>query len=305
MRDPPSTAVYGAPPGALIEPLGATLQVSPLSPGAASLEDLAERSLARMVMAAPPGVLERRRALALALRALRVGARLTALAPKDRGGARLRKELQQFGCGVQETAKRHHRICSCERPDVIEGLEEAIADGAPRRVEPLSLWSQPGIFSWDRIDPGSASLLSHLPPMAGAGADLGCGVGVLAKAVLSSRGVTSVRLIDIDRRAIEAARRNIDDPRAELRWADVTAAEAAPADLDFVVTNPPFHDGGVEDRELGRAFIRCAAHALRRGGALWLVANRHLPYEAGLASLFARVDVRAEEGGYKVLEARR
>ena len=75
--------------------------------------------------------------------------------------------------------------------------------------------------------------------------------------------------------------------------------------LDFVVTNPPFHDGGTEDRELGKAFIRCAASALRKGGALWLVANRHLPYEPVLASAFARVDVRREQGGYKVFEARR
>jgi 16S rRNA (guanine1207-N2)-methyltransferase len=78
------------------------------------------------------------------------------------------------------------------------------------------------------------------------------------------------------------------------------------AALDFVVMNPPFHDGGVEDRALGQAFIRAAHRMLRPGGALWLVANRGLPYEAVLAELFgARVTPRGEAGGYKVLEARR
>ena len=56
--------------------------------------------------------------------------------------------------------------------------------------------------------------------------------------------------------------------------------------LDFVVMNPPFHDGGAEDRLLGQTFIRQAAIMLRRGGLLWVVANRHLPYEAVLGELF-------------------
>ena len=254
-------------------------------------------------MAAPPGVLERRYQLALGLKALRPGSELTVLAPKDKGGARLRKELEGFGCAVEETARRHHRICACVRPDTLTGVEPAIAAGGLRFIEALQLWSQPGVFSWDRIDPGSALLASSLPPLCGRGADFGCGVGSLARTVLASPGVTRLSLVDTDRRAVEAARRNLDDPRAELLWADVRRAELG--GLDFVVMNPPFHDGGGEDRTLGQAFIQRAAAALRRDGVLWLVANRHLPYEAVLGQAFARVTPKAEQGGYKVLEARR
>ena len=57
-----------------------------------------------------------------------------------------------------------------------------------------------------------------------------------------------LELIDIDRRAVEAARNNIDDPRAEFHWADLTGTNVSLAGLDFVVMNPPFHDGGTEDR---------------------------------------------------------
>ena len=75
------------------------------------------------------------------------------------------------------------------------------------------------------------------------------------------------------------------------------------SDLDFVVSNPPFHDGGAEDRRLGQAFIAKAAAMLRKGGVLWLVANRHLPYERPLAEAFARVRPVADRDGYKVFEA--
>src|SRR5690606_15710103 len=105
-------------------------------------------------------------------------------------------------------------------------------------------------------------------------ADLGCGLGVLAHAVLRSPAVTALTLVDLDRRAVEAARRNVRDPRALVVQADVRTL-AAPTNLDFVVMNPPFHDAGAEDRALGQGFIATAARLLRPGGTCWLVANRH------------------------------
>lgn len=262
-------------------------------------------TLQALTLLAPAGTLERRYVLAVGLQALAEAGTLTALAPKDRGGSRLRKELEGFGCGVTETVKAHHRICACTRPQTILGISDAIAEGAPRLIEPYSLWSQPGVFSWDRIDPGTALLAKTMPPLSGAGADFGCGVGYLSRAVLTSPKVKRMVLIDLDRRAMDCARRNIDDARADFRWADVTEGDSSLASLDFVVMNPPFHDGGWEDRSLGQAFIRKGATALRKGGVLWMVANRHLPYEAVLRELFSAVEVKADQGGYKVFEARK
>ena len=300
-----SSGVYGDPPSALVPVAAGAVQYSPLIPGAAPLESAPVAAHEGFFMAAPPGAAERRYVLALALRTLAAGATLIAAGRKDRGGARLRKDLEGFGCQVEECAKAHHRICTTRRPAVLEGLETAIANGGPRLAPALGLWSQPGVFSWDRIDPGSALLARHLSLLEGDGADLGCGIGVLARAALGAPKVRSLALIDIDRRAVDAARRNIDDGRASFAWADATGGEPASAALDFVVTNPPFHDGGREDRALGQRFIRRAHEMLRRSGTLWLVANRHLPYEAVLTPLFSRVERRADSGGYKVFEARK
>jgi len=277
------------------------VELSPLVPGSDVLEDQADGAFEQITVLAPPGVLERRYVLAQALRVLAPGGRLTALAPKDKGGTRLAKELDALGCAPRESARRHHRFCDAVRPDRPEGLEAAIAAGAPQIAPALGLWSQPGVFSWDRADPGSALLLRNLPPLAGVGADFGCGVGVLARAVLQTPAVRRLSLIDIDRRAVEAARRNIDDVRADFAWRDLRAGGAGLETLDFVVMNPPFHDRGEEDRGLGAAFIRAAASALKPKGVCWLVANRHLPYEALLTP--ARQVVQAD--GYKVYEARK
>jgi 16S rRNA (guanine1207-N2)-methyltransferase len=300
-----TSAVYGAPPPELAAIPKDARQVSPLVPGAASLEDAADGSLEEAVVAAPAGALERRYVLAQALRALKAGGRLTALGPKDRGGLRLAKELGAFGCEVQTDARRHYRICVTTRPAQPIGLDAAIAEGGPQIAAGLSLASQPGLFSWDRPDPGSALLAGHLAGLAGDGADLGCGVGVLALAALATPKVTSLTLVDIDRRAIDAARRNVTDARARFLQADLREATPALTHLDFVIMNPPFHDAGDEDRGLGQAFIRRAAAMLRRGAALRLVANIGLPYEATLAEAFDQVRRLEQTGGYKVLEGRR
>ena len=226
------------------------------------------------------------------------------MAPKDKGGSRIGAELKSFGCEVNETGKRHQRLCETHRPETLTGIDEAIAAGASRFDPTMGEWTQPGMFSWDRLDPGAALLLSALPKLTGAGADLGCGGGRIARAVLAHPGVTRLDLIDLDRRAVEAARLNVEDARAQFYWADARIA-ALPEGLDFVVMNPPFHDGGTEDRALGQDFIRRSHALLRKGGSIWLVANRHLPYEAVLSPLFAKAELRADKGGFKVYEARK
>ncbi len=298
------TALYGHPPRDVIEPPAEARQLSPLSPGSEDLAAIGDQALDEIAILAPPGAVEARFVLAHGLRALKAGGELIAAAPKDRGGLRLKKTLQGFGCEVSETSRRHHRICVVERPAELTDLDAAISEGSPRRL-PSGLWSQPGVFSWDRLDPGSELLLAHLPDLSGRGADFGCGIGWLSQKALASPGVEALTAIDIDRRAVECASHNLDDPRASFEWADVRVAAGKLSDLDFVIMNPPFHDGGQEDRALGQAFIKAAAGALRKGGSLWLTANRHLPYEAALAENFKSVRPVADAGGYKVYEARR
>ena len=273
MAEPsPAAGVYGDPPRALASTIGG-VQFSPTALDGVRLEETADGALSDITILAPPGTIERRYVLAQALRVLRPGGCLVAMAPKTRGGARLGAELTAFGCDVTERAKAHHRVCHCPRPDTPVGVDEAIAAGALQIAPALGLWSQPGLFSWDRLDPGSALLVRTEDPLSGRGVDVGCGYGSLSLSVLRSSTVTGLLLVDIDRRAVDAARRNVQDPRASFLHADARAALADAGALDFAVINPPFHTGGREDRDLGRELVAAAAKALRRGGLCRVVAN--------------------------------
>ncbi len=295
--------LYGAPPPALADVPAGAVQTSPLMPGATLLEDVAPGSASAMTMVVPPGTVERRYALALSLRALAPGGRLVALGPKDKGGSRIGKELSGFGCAVAEEAKNHWRLCRTVRPETVQAVETAMEAGAARFDEALGLWTQPGVFSWDRVDEGSALLIEALGPLAGHGADLGCGLGLLSRAVLAdNEAVTAIEAVELDARALAAARRNVSDARVRFHWLDVR--ESLPfSGLDFVVMNPPFHAGGADDVGLGRLFLQRARQMLRRGGVLWMVANRHLPYEAELGTLFGKVEAVAESARFKIVKA--
>lgn len=166
--------------------------------------------------------------------------------------------------------------------------------------------TRPGVFSSDGVDPASQILLEHLPRNLGARvADLGAGWGFLSASVLRSHSeVEELHLVEADRTSLDCARSNVTDARARFHWAD--ARSWSPSDrVSSVIMNPPFHVSRAADPALGQAFIANAARIVSASGGVWLVANRHLPYEASLTSLFRDV---AEVGGdkrFKVLHAQR
>lgn len=190
--------------------------------------------------------------------------------------------------------------------------DEWLALDAPEPIAGGRFISRRGLFAWDRIDSASALLASVLPDdLRGRVADLGAGFGYLACEVVERcKKITSVDLFEAEGRAIEPARSNIADAvvrsgreiATRVVWGDVT--HGIDGRYDTIVSNPPFHQGRADQPDLGRAFIVTAARALAPGGRFWMVANRHLAYEATLASCFGQVRTVVERDGFKVIEAK-
>jgi 16S rRNA (guanine1207-N2)-methyltransferase len=166
----------------------------------------------------------------------------------------------------------------------------------------------PGMFSSDHIDPGSAFLMQHLPKdIKGRIADFCAGWGYLSVEIASScPSVKSIALYEADHASLDAAKANMarlaPNMSATYHWQDLIA-EKAGGDYDTIIMNPPFHQGRAADPNIGNAIIRNAHNALHRGGKLYLVANRALPYEETLTASFFKSEEIARNNYYKVLQA--
>ena len=270
-----------------------------------------------LVLLLPSRQREATRALfARALAMLAPGGRVVAAMPNAEGAKSGAADLARVAGPLQSLSKHKCRVFWSEPLDA--PVDPALAAEWQALAEPRELGfevaghrvrSRPGVFAWDRVDRASALLAEHLPgDLAGEGADLGAGWGYLAMEVLARNpAVRAMDLYEADADALEVAELNLapfaSRARLGFHWHDV--ATGLPRRHDFIVCNPPFHAQGRADRpDIGRAFLAAAADALPPGGRLWLVANRHLPYEGELATRFASVRTVAQADGFKVIEAR-
>ncbi|NIZ60905.1 MFS transporter [Sedimentitalea sp. CY04] len=162
----------------------------------------------------------------------------------------------------------------------------------------------PGVFSADGIDPASRLLADSLPAKLGRNlVDFGSGWGYLSAQLLQRDTVIeNLHLVEADHNAVSCAKRNVTDPRAQFYWEDARGWKPSHL-LDGVIMNPPFHTGRKAEPSLGQAFIATAARVLTPSGSLWMVANRHLPYETTLSELFVQVSEIAGDNRFKVLHA--
>ncbi len=197
----------------------------------------------------------------------------------------------------ESLSKAHGKLAS-----FVAGPEFSDWAAQPRLVEG-GFQTLPGVFSADGPDRGSVLLAQALPPkFGGKVADLGAGWGYLARAILAHPGVKRLDLVEAEADALACAKVNITDERARFYWTDATTFRPETL-LDAVVMNPPFHHGRDADPGLGAAFIQAARRMLAPNGSLWLVANRHLPYDAALTDAFLEHREVAGDGAFRVIHA--
>lgn len=219
---------------------------------------------------------------------------------KTDGADSLLRDLRKLGPVQGPISKAHGKLFWIDA----SAIDLASWHRGPE-LSPGGFWTAPGVFSEGSVDPASALLVDALPEtLSGQVADLGAGWGYLSAHVLARGDVAQVYLVEAGHMALECARRNVTDRRAVFHWADATSWHA-PGPMDAVIMNPPFHATRKAEPAIGQAFIAAAAGMLAPGGALLMVANRHLPYEAELNIRFAHVEEIGGDGRFKLFHARR
>ncbi|NRG18142.1 class I SAM-dependent methyltransferase [Rhizobiales bacterium] len=269
-----------------------------------------------LVLVLPPRQREEARALlAEALSHTMEGGVVVAAQPNTEGAKTGESDLKALAGNVESLSKNKCRVFWTTAEEARQDtklLQEWRSLDTPRPVVNGRFMSRPGVFAWDRIDPGTALLAKHLPQtLSGHAADLGAGIGVLSVLLLARcPHITSLDLYEAEARALDLARENLlhtqedGGPKLGFHWHDVTRGlHSGP--YDVIVMNPPFHESRASRADIGQAFIREAAKVLKPGGRLYLVANRQLPYEATIKEHFTKSEVLADEAGYKVIAATR
>lgn len=138
----------------------------------------------------------------------------------------------------------------------------------------LRLAADRGVFSADRVDPGTRVLLEAVPPPPASGEllDLGCGYGPVALTMARRAPQATVWAVDVNERAVALCARNASE--AGLTGVRARRPEEVPAGVRFdaIWSNPPVRVGKAAMRELLTAWLT----RLAPGGVAYLVVHRHL-----------------------------
>jgi 16S rRNA (guanine1207-N2)-methyltransferase len=165
-----------------------------------------------------------------------------------------------------------------------------------------------GVFCADRLGIGTRFFLRHLPDTRGFGrvVDLGCGNGVVGTAIALADPGAEVLFTDESFQAVASAeatyKANGAPGQAEFRVGDGLSGVPA-GSVDLVLNTPPFHSHQATTDATAWRMFTGARRALRPGGELWVVGNRHLGYHVKLRRLFGNCRLVAGDPKFVVLRA--
>lgn len=162
------------------------------------------------------------------------------------------------------------------------------------------------IFSKNKIDDGTRALLEAVNKkceLKGFGLDLGCGLGVIAIALIKKFNL-NFDMVDINNTAVKLSKENLMknnvQKNAKVFYSD--GFNEVKENYDFIITNPPIKTG----KKLLFELMQGAFKHLKEKGQLLLVIRKDHGMESlkkHLSSIFGNCEIIDRNKGFYILRA--
>jgi 16S rRNA (guanine1207-N2)-methyltransferase len=230
------------------------------------------------------------------------------LVGENRSGIKSSPRLlrEYFGDVEKLDSARHCALFEARRPrnagpfDLQSWLTPWKFDCAGQSVSVLSL---PGVFAHGRLDRGTELLLEAVAELKPEGRilDFACGSGIVGLCLKAGGFRGDLTMLDVSALALESTRSSLHENGVSATVLASDGLSEVSGQYDWIISNPPFHQGVSNDLEVSRNFFRSAGTFLGENGRILIVFNRHLPYARWLDEVFERVDRLAARSDYSVV----
>jgi 16S rRNA (guanine1207-N2)-methyltransferase len=166
----------------------------------------------------------------------------------------------------------------------------------------LKFYTDNGVFSKNKLDFGTRTLLENLEidRFRGKILDFGCGIGPIG-IYLSLKTKEKIDMIDINKRSISLAIKNSKLNNANTNIFESNIYEKINKKYDFIVSNPPIRVG---NKVLYKILFEAKEH-LNENGELWIVINKDQGAKTITKNLeqFYDVTIVEKNKGFYVIKA--
>lgn len=171
----------------------------------------------------------------------------------------------------------------------------------------LYFLSDEGVFSKNRLDYGSCTLIDHFiyQPWMRSLLDVGCGYGAISLCLKKVYPFSWMTLVDVNQRAIGLAKRNV--IRNQLDHVDVYESDVYQCieeAYDVIISNPPIRAG----KKVVFSILEGAFEHLHQQGELWIVIQKKQGAPSALKKMkevFGNAEVVAKDKGYYIIKSKK
>lgn len=167
----------------------------------------------------------------------------------------------------------------------------------------IEIITDAGVFSKNKVDFGSDLLIKSVAPFKGKALDIGCGYGVLGISLAISNPDSFVTMVDINKRAVNLAVKNINlnnIKNASAFFSD--GFSNVKEKFDVIVTNPPIRAG----KKVIYPIYENSINFLNPGGSIYMVVQKKQGAPSTvekLKSIYGNCEIINKEKGYWIIKS--